>query len=222
MWRFFHREIQQRRQYLVVILLGSLLTVAGVIMALASLRASSSYNRFVGPIFVFAGFSAVLFGVRWRRAILAAEQAQQIVLHVGRPRQLPQAQQRTFPPGSHSSGQEAEGYLDSSGNSFLHRNGVGVDKFVVAPPYSEVNYPSEPPPPYAPPAYDNTATTDTPLANTPHRPMGMPVPALPYETYITPVTSASSTTHTLTYVQPLTDISQPPQYQRDVIPTVAH
>lgn len=199
MWRSVRQEFEQRRQYLIVILLGSLVTVVGVLLSLSSLRASNSANRFLGPIFVFSGFSAVLFGVRWRRTMIAAEQTQQIILTMG---QL----ERSFPPLS---------VTNSNRNGLHHRSGVewsgdggsggGENKFLVAPPYSSVSYPSEPPPPYEPPDYYDNGTTST--SNNPHTTTNVP-----YD----PSTSnpiSTGTTPTLTYVQPVSEISEPLQQQ---------
>jgi len=209
MWRSIREEFEQRRQYLVVILLGCIVTCVGVLLSLSSLRSSSSSNRFLGPIFVFSGFSAVLFGVRWRRTMLAAEQTEQIILSMG---QL----ERTYPPLS---------LTNSNRNEALHHNlhqraagggAGGENKFLVAPPYSSVSYPLEPPPPYEPPAYESppptvvhrTATTTSSTSTVPA--------SAPYEpcTSINPSIS-TATTPTLTYVQPVvvSEVGQVPQQQ---------
>lgn len=76
MWNQLRREVQQRRQYLLVITLGCLVMLIGIITSLSSMRFSSSSNRFLGPILTFMGFTAILFGVRWRKSILFTEQRQ--------------------------------------------------------------------------------------------------------------------------------------------------
>jgi hypothetical protein len=213
MWRTVREEFEQRRQYLVVILLGCIVTAVGVLLSLSSLRSSSSSNRFLGPIFVFSGFSAVLFGVRWRRTMLAAEQTEQIILSMG---QLEQ----TYPPLSVTNN-------NNSRNAVLHQNlhqracagttagaGVGENKFLVAPPYSSVNYPLEPPPPYEPPDYQSPPPTVVHRTATTTSSTSVPTSA-PYEplTSINPSIS-TGTTPTLTYVQPVvSEVSQAPQQQ---------
>ena len=82
MWNQLRREFQQHRQYLLVITLGCLVMLIGVITSLSSLRFSSSSNRFLGPILTFMGFTAILFGVRWRKSILFSEQ-RQVGLNMG-------------------------------------------------------------------------------------------------------------------------------------------
>lgn len=200
MWRSVRDEFEQRRQYLIVILLGCLVTVVGVFLSLSSLKATNSANRFLGPIFVFSGFSAVLFGVRWRRTLIAAEQTQQIILTMG---QLEQS----FPPLSAT---------NSNRHGLHHRSGVewsgggggggsGENKFLVAPPYSSVSYPSEPPPPYEPPSYDNATTSTSNNHQT--------TTTVPYD-LSTSNPIPTGTTPTLTYVQPVPEISEPPQQMR--------
>jgi len=199
-------EFEQRRQYLIVILLGCIVTVVGVLLSLSSLRSSNSSNRFLGPIFVFSGFSAVLFGVRWRRTMLAAEQTEQIILSMG---QLEQS----YPPLS---------VTNSNRNAVLHHNlhqracgagagGGGENKFLVAPPYSSVSYPLEPPPPYEPPAYESP-TRNHHAATTTMTTVPASAPYEPSTSIINPLIS-TGTTPTLTYVQPVSEISQAPQQQ---------
>ena len=149
MWNDLRREIQQRRQYLLIIVIGCVIMTVGVITSLSSLRFSASSNRFLGPILTFVGFTAILFGVRWRKNILMAEQKQQHGLTMA------QLQQQTISPydGDQLPLQQAE-----------------QNKFLVAPAYSAPGYPAphpaEPPPPYEPPSYD-PATTPSHSANSP-------------------------------------------------------
>lgn len=147
MWGDLRREFQQRRHYLLVISLGCGIMVIGVITSLSSLRISSSSNRFLGPILTFLGFTAILFGVRWRKSILMAEH-----------------QQAGFALQDLQSGYPVNPItLDNefSHNNTFHRERDEQDKFLVAPAYSGPGnyvhppYLTEPPPPYEPPSYQD-------------------------------------------------------------------
>ena len=156
MWNL-RREIQQRRQYLLIIVLGCLIMTIGVIISLSFLRFSASSSRFLGPILTFVGFTAILFGVRWRKNILMAEhqlQQQQQGLTGGLTMAEPQPAAGL--PFNHDGDPRVP--LQSHGGMQAEQN-----KYLVAPAYSAPGfpapYPAEPPPPYEPPTYDNATTS---------------------------------------------------------------